>query len=97
MIRRPPRSTLFPYTTLFRSKATAEIAVDFQAVDPVRHAALDRVCLVEALVGLLPKRIGFLDGKHALFDKLVDECIRRLRHDRGAQSAGREHSGGGKW
>src|SRR5256885_10015562 len=23
MIRRPPRSTLFPYTTLFRSKATA--------------------------------------------------------------------------
>src|SRR2546430_7046608 len=24
MIRRPPRSTLFPYTTLFRSKAEAE-------------------------------------------------------------------------
>src|SRR3712207_7951247 len=26
MIRRPPRSTLFPYTTLFRSTATAAIA-----------------------------------------------------------------------
>src|SRR2546426_3740542 len=25
MIRRPPRSTLFPYTTLFRSRATGEI------------------------------------------------------------------------
>src|SRR3712207_8170613 len=25
MIRRPPRSTLFPYTTLFRSKAATEI------------------------------------------------------------------------
>src|SRR3712207_8226485 len=24
MIRRPPRSTLFPYTTLFRSKATID-------------------------------------------------------------------------
>ena len=24
MIRRPPRSTLFPYTTLFRSTATAQ-------------------------------------------------------------------------
>src|SRR2546430_9149909 len=24
MIRRPPRSTLFPYTTLFRSRATGE-------------------------------------------------------------------------
>src|SRR5690554_7295444 len=28
MIRRPPRSTLFPYTTLFRSKMT--ISVDYK-------------------------------------------------------------------
>src|SRR3712207_7275834 len=28
MIRRPPRSTLFPYTTLFRSGQTAEFAVN---------------------------------------------------------------------
>src|SRR2546422_7507758 len=27
MIRRPPRSTLFPYTTLFRSKRVAEKSV----------------------------------------------------------------------
>src|SRR2546426_3002239 len=27
MIRRPPRSTLFPYTTLFRSPATVNITV----------------------------------------------------------------------
>src|SRR3712207_8735078 len=27
MIRRPPRSTLFPYTTLFRSNAAERIAV----------------------------------------------------------------------
>src|SRR2546422_2592314 len=27
MIRRPPRSTLFPYTTLFRSRQEAEILV----------------------------------------------------------------------
>src|SRR3712207_6877208 len=27
MIRRPPRSTLFPYTTLFRSRATLEQAM----------------------------------------------------------------------
>src|SRR5438094_5734017 len=25
MIRRPPKSTLFPYTTLFRSKGTAKV------------------------------------------------------------------------
>src|SRR3712207_7680600 len=28
MIRRPPRSTLFPYTTLFRSKAAASALVE---------------------------------------------------------------------
>src|SRR2546430_11378107 len=27
MIRRPPRSTLFPYTTLFRSKVTGEVRI----------------------------------------------------------------------
>src|SRR2546427_5665980 len=28
MIRRPPRSTLFPYTTLFRSKVPARFDID---------------------------------------------------------------------
>src|SRR2546430_11727564 len=28
MIRRPPRSTLFPYTTLFRSDADIEVAIN---------------------------------------------------------------------
>src|SRR5688572_31882526 len=28
MIRRPPRSTLFPYTTLFRSLASANLTLD---------------------------------------------------------------------
>src|SRR3712207_7265147 len=31
MIRRPPRSTLFPYTTLFRSIGTASIGVVYRA------------------------------------------------------------------
>src|SRR3712207_7541781 len=42
MIRRPPRSTLFPYTTLFRS----EVGADFDAglrldAQDVVHAPLD--------------------------------------------------------
>src|SRR3712207_7399695 len=32
MIRRPPRSTLFPYTTLFRSEAAVVAAEDRDAV-----------------------------------------------------------------
>src|SRR3712207_8000189 len=40
MIRRPPRSTLFPYTTLFRSGPVLVLDRD---VDPARHGAiLDR-------------------------------------------------------
>src|SRR5256885_3312222 len=33
MIRRPPRSTLFPYTTLFRSDDVEEKPVGFSRVD----------------------------------------------------------------
>src|SRR2546427_10320907 len=38
MIRRPPRSTLFPYTTLFRSRrAIARTGRGAEAADPDRH------------------------------------------------------------
>src|SRR2546430_4441951 len=39
MIRRPPRSTLFPYTTLFRSKVVgvAEATLSMQRVAFVTH------------------------------------------------------------
>src|SRR3989449_7706575 len=32
MIRRPPRSTLFPYTTLFRSVLAARLGVPFESI-----------------------------------------------------------------
>src|SRR3712207_7184682 len=64
MIRRPPRSTLFPYTTLFRSwasvqKGTLGVATTFSlehygalATDPLARAALGNT-LVFALVTTL--------------------------------------------
>src|SRR3712207_7108649 len=39
MIRRPPRSTLFPYTTLFRSHPPADSQVDVERVELDRAAA----------------------------------------------------------
>src|SRR5436189_2420506 len=47
MIRRPPRSTLFPYTTLFRSIGMLQgrsLQVDFQGMiaDPRRRRGPDR-------------------------------------------------------
>src|SRR3712207_7783375 len=42
MIRRPPRSTLFPYTTLFRSHtAGLRREVDVHLLRGLRHRALD--------------------------------------------------------
>src|SRR3989441_10346934 len=51
MIRRPPRSTLFPYTTLFRSSITSKgvpVQVEFKNVsglkegDPVRVSGVKK-------------------------------------------------------
>src|SRR5258708_31458221 len=36
MIRRPPRSTLFPYTTLFRSRLSSPSHLCHPAADPVQ-------------------------------------------------------------
>src|SRR2546430_8562737 len=51
MIRRPPRSTLFPYTTLFRSPS---LCADFRAIDNLvaelarcYSAALDEETILE--------------------------------------------------
>src|SRR3712207_8999965 len=50
MIRRPPRSTLFPYTTLFRSRQTAEqIAQKAQIrADELVAKAQERVARLDA-------------------------------------------------
>src|SRR5260370_14663890 len=41
MIRRPPRSTLFPYTTLFRSRGVAGVEVEHR---PLAGAIRHRLC-----------------------------------------------------
>src|SRR2546430_12655017 len=55
MIRRPPRSTLFPYTTLFRSQAH-DLAVH-AGREPVAHHAIHLRC-----VGI--GHPGVVDARH---------------------------------
>src|SRR2546425_2117937 len=55
MIRRPPRSTLFPYTTLFRSRA---VRAERELQDAVGRAVLDlavRCGRTEGVVRLAPR------------------------------------------
>src|ERR1051325_9963631 len=40
MIRRPPRSTLFPYTTLFRSRDRLRLQMSRRMEARIRHGAL---------------------------------------------------------
>src|SRR5260370_23630809 len=83
MIRRPPRSTLFPYTTLFRSHCTAPGEVE--AITP-QHApwrtneyslfasgAVTEWC---AALGVVP--IGYRDIQRLLQDRLDKSSPHRL-------------------
>src|SRR3712207_6919122 len=65
MIRRPPRSTLFPYTTLFRSRRSAAVLEPglLDAVDRPRRrdvAGVDHLARRRGRhrVGLLRRRLG---------------------------------------
>src|SRR2546430_7572972 len=55
MIRRPPRSTLFPYTTLFRSQLVAE-RDERLAGDPLERSDVGRRQLVAPATD--PARLG---------------------------------------
>src|SRR3712207_9395323 len=68
MIRRPPRSTLFPYTTLFRSVEVEEVAVLREEpdvvveADPPRDFQL-RVRVAEAVDDREDERVRDESGK----------------------------------
>src|SRR3712207_8273485 len=49
MIRRPPRSTLFPYTTLFRSRASPTFWNSTKFVGQVNSSAFASVTFFEAI------------------------------------------------
>src|SRR3712207_7148854 len=77
MIRRPPRSTLFPYTTLFRS--VRHFGID----QPVQHRALADAHVTRKLFVRLLERIFELDTAvlreiNALTAPLIDRKSTRL-------------------
>src|SRR3989442_15075750 len=79
MIRRPPRSTLFPYTTLFRSHA----AIEFLQVSPAFGARRDEVPLVPRLRDHLADGVWQLGvcpfcGAPPGFSDVVEDGRRRL-------------------
>src|SRR5688572_32452690 len=74
MIRRPPRSTLFPYTTLFRSQLEAE----------QDHGIADRV--IEGVRGGGLAVSGMKRTRRALENGQVDTLVRSEEHTSELQS-----------
>src|SRR3712207_8316807 len=62
MIRRPPRSTLFPYTTLFRSEARRGAPVSFERAVDLAAEGVDVV-----------SRPGTVTGAPPSFEKAVED------------------------
>src|SRR3712207_7268085 len=76
MIRRPPRSTLFPYTTLFRSPDDRR-AVDLELVEDPEQVVGQLVLAVAVLGRLALAEAAQIGAEHA--EAVLRECRREDR------------------
>src|SRR3712207_7095913 len=83
MIRRPPRSTLFPYTTLFRSVAEIDRVGVAEREDRQVERRLERVA------SLVP-----LDPQHRQIERfvLLDDAGHKAREDRKSTRLNSSHA-----
>src|SRR2546430_6727413 len=84
MIRRPPRSTLFPYTTLFRSPYAARTKlrnVTLTALNPscsniILNTSLSEVCGLTETVSYLDRKSTRLNSSHSQISYAVF-CLKK--------------------
>src|SRR3712207_8480830 len=89
MIRRPPRSTLFPYTTLFRSRDKVTIALETHvarlqaSVVTIAHQErpeyLDRLAVLRDQVFVLDRKSTRLNSSHANISYAVF-CLKKKKY-----------------
>src|SRR3712207_8348954 len=84
MIRRPPRSTLFPYTTLFRSEGRKDERLGAK-VDHLLHHGLHAVAAVghdarlHPLLQMRDRKSTRLNSSHANISYAVF-CLKKKKH-----------------
>src|SRR5690349_24214456 len=101
-IRRPPRSTLFPYTTLFRSPDDARLAIDddralAHAVEPLEKRFLgDLADRQEIAFRRSEEHTSELQSRRDLVCRLLLEK-KKKRSARGARTLSEEFSSHPSW
>src|SRR5256885_9330650 len=90
MIRRPPRSTLFPYTTLFRSLVFP--SAQEGSPNTVKEALACNLPVVSVPVGDVPLRLRGIEGCELCADERPETIAAALERvlRRGQRIAGRD-------
>src|SRR5438309_3396401 len=78
MVRRPPRSTLFPYTTLFRSQLAAELQVSAAYLSALEHGhrGAPSTGLVHQVCEVLDRKSTRLNSSHSSISYAVF-CLKK--------------------
>src|SRR2546430_8005908 len=74
MIRRPPRSTLFPYTTLFRSLRDSDPDAALYWLTRMLEAGEDRLYIARRLVRFASEDVGNADPQALLLTLAAKEA-----------------------
>src|SRR5258708_15495872 len=97
MIRRPPRSTLFPYTTLFRSLRFFKIA-DFSMAQPLvvpglRKGTLGQLCIsnTQLIVNGKDRKSTRLNSSHQIISYAVF-CLKKKKKKKDRQKKTTQHN-----
>src|SRR2546427_2226977 len=98
MIRRPPRSTLFPYTTLFRShyhhtrqeSRAAHKEIERQPVNDVHVNNLYDNALIASLSEALDRKSTRLNSSHSQISYAVF-CLKKKKNREAAGTIVRQH------
>src|SRR3712207_7760216 len=87
MIRRPPRSTLFPYTTLFRSRYQATFTAEYGNNKKLTSQKLVFWVIPYKLIAIiLDRKSTRLNSSHANISYAVF-CLKKKKHKRPTPSA----------
>src|SRR3989449_8178114 len=78
MIRRPPRSTLFPYTTLFRSPKGSSYIASIGSIAIARASATRRAIPPESSPGARDRKSTRLNSSHGYISYAVF-CLKKKK------------------